>query len=143
MHIADGAEGRVGEGIPQNMVDAPHPIWGSTFMREVPAVVNKFNDELGFDLEYSINQPETVDGSPERARMVAFTVRRALWFDNGRRYCLYVLYDGTGLSGFIGRVSGRDIITLKEMGYITDLSRGSLNLYSWLVNLIKASCDKP
>ncbi|GAB4408219.1 MAG: hypothetical protein OHK0032_03600 [Thermodesulfovibrionales bacterium] len=124
-------------------VQTEHPIWGSTFMREVPKAVNRFSDEFGFDLEYSINQPKTIDGDSEKATMVAFTVKRPLWFDKGRRYCLYVLYDGKGLCGFIGRICDGNMVTLRELGYITDLSKGGyINLYNWLVNLIKASCDK-
>lgn len=118
-----------------------HPFWGSSFIKGVPKEIERINKSLGLELEYTVNQPKLIDGDPSSAERVVFVIKKRPWFLK-ETYCLYSLYEDGMLNGFIGRLKGNEIKTLRRLGSIDNLERGTPQLHKWLQGLIKTSCDK-
>lgn len=118
-----------------------HPFWGSSFMRGIPREVDKLNESLGLELEYTVNQPKNVDGDPKRALQVVFMIIKRPWFLK-ESYCLYVIYERGILRGFIGRLNNNEIKTLRRLEDMEDIGEGFPILHRWIQSLIKTSCDK-
>ncbi|MFN3396548.1 MAG: hypothetical protein ACK4Z9_07120 [Thermodesulfovibrionales bacterium] len=117
------------------------PFWGSVFIKGIPQEIEKMNESLGLEMEYTVNQPEVIDGDTLKARKVAFVIKKRPWFLK-ETYCLYTLYEEGVLKGFIGKIRDREIRTLKDLGSIDDLKKGNHYLYKWVQSLVKMTCDK-
>lgn len=118
-----------------------HPFWGSSFIKGIPKEIERINESLGLELEYTVNQPKFIDGDPIKAGRLVFMIKKRPWFLN-ETYCLYSLYEDGYLDGFIGKLKGDEIRTIKGLGRIKDLQKEALLFQRWLQGLIKASCDK-
>ncbi len=118
-----------------------HPFWGSSFIKGIPGEVQRLNESLGLELEYTVTQPLTVDGDPIKAGNVVFVIKKRPWFLN-ETYCLYALYEDGVLKGYTGKLTGKEIRTLKELGSSEDIENGIITLNRWIQSLLKASCDK-
>lgn len=117
------------------------PFWGSAFIKGIPLEIEKMNESLGLEMEYTVNQPEVIDGDTLKARKVAFMVKKRPWILK-ETYCLYALYEDGVLKGFIGRIRDKEIHTLRDLGSLVDLEKGYHSLYKWVQSLIKVACDK-
>lgn len=118
-----------------------HPFWGSPFIRGIHREIERMNNSLGLELEYTISQPQLIDGDPLKAGSVVFVVNKRPWFLK-ESYCLYGLYEEGVLKGFIGKIKDNEIRTLKDLGSIDDLNKGNHYLYKWVQSLVKMACDK-
>ncbi|MFN3478794.1 MAG: hypothetical protein ACK415_00265 [Thermodesulfovibrionales bacterium] len=118
-----------------------HPFWGSSFIKGIPLEIEKISEALGLELEYTISQPQLIDGDALKAGRVVFVINKRPWFLK-ETYCLYGLYEEGILKGFVGKVKDREIRTLKDLGSIDDLKKGNHYLYKWVQSLVKMTCDK-
>lgn len=123
------------------ITDEIHPFWGSSFIRGIPLEVQRINETLGLELEYTVNQPGLIDNDPLKAERLVFIIKKRPWFLR-EAYCLFALYEDGILYGFLGKLRGNEIKTLRELGGIVDLEEGPPLLYKWLQGLIKTSCEK-
>lgn len=118
-----------------------HPFWGSSFIKGIPLEIKKISEAFGLELEYSVSQPQLIDGDLLKATKVVFLVNKRQWFLK-ESYCLYCLYEDGILKGFIGKIKDNEIRTLKDLGSIDDLKKGNDYLYKWVQSLVKMACDK-
>lgn len=116
------------------------PLWGSAFIRGIPQEIEQMNKSLGLEMEYTVNQPEVIDGDTLKARKVAFVIKKRPWFLK-ETYCLYALYEEGILKGFIGKIRDNEVHTLRDLGSL-DLEKGHHSLYKWVQSLTKIACDK-
>jgi len=82
-----------------------------------------------------------IDGNTDTAG-VGFVVIHSNALLSERKYCLYSVLKDRMLYGYIGLFSGGMIETLRELKPMKDFRLGTVLLYDWLRDLIKASCDK-
>ncbi len=122
-------------------IDEIHPFWGSPFIKGIPKEIQRMNETFGLELEYTVNQPRLIDGDPLRAERVVFVIKKRPWFLR-ETYCLFALYEDGTLYGFLGKLKGNEIKTLRKLGGIVDLEKGTTLLHKWLQHLIKTSCEK-
>ncbi len=112
------------------------------FLTRLPKEVERFNATFGFRLKSVSNPPERIDNDADIVRSVGFVVVRENRLMPERQYCLYGVLKDRILYGYIGTFHDQEITTLKPLEPITDFKKGTLPLYDWFRELVKASCDK-
>lgn len=112
------------------------------FLSRVHREVTRFDNTLGFGIEYMAAPPAGIDGKKENLAHVGFVVIRRNNIIPERCYCLYSLLKERMLCGFIGIYDNEEIETVKDLKPIENFRSGSQVLYEWLRELVKASCDK-
>ncbi len=112
------------------------------FLSKVHGEVLRFDDAMGFGIEYVATPPSSIDGEKENLVNVGFVLLRRNNMISERYYCLYSLLREKVLYGFIGTYDDGKISTLRELKPIKDFRSGPQALYEWLKELVKVSCDK-
>lgn len=105
--------------------------------------VEAFERSMGYGLRYTQSPPERIGGSEGAVADLAFMVIRNNALMPERTYCLYAMYNGGALAGWIGVYRGDDVEPIRELKRLEDFAgRGRETLHQWLAELVKASCNK-
>ncbi|KJR40776.1 hypothetical protein MCHI_003320 [Candidatus Magnetoovum chiemensis] len=112
------------------------------FLTLVPYEVEKFNKTFGFDINYISASPKDIDGDKDKIANVGFVLTRNNILTSGRVYCFYSLLNERTLEGYIGLYNEGHIKTLRKLSPIKDYKNITFQLYDWLSDTVKASCDK-
>lgn len=112
------------------------------FLRRVHGEVTRFDGTFDLGVEPLSSQPALIDGSTDRLLDVGFVVLRRNRLLTRKDYCLYALLKDRVLYGYIGNYSEGTIETLRELKPMKEFKTGTLVLYDWLRELVRASCEK-
>ncbi len=112
------------------------------FLSVIQREVERFNESFGFELEHIKDPVSAIDGSSSAVQDLGFVLLRQNLLMTGRAYCLYALFTGGTLYGYIGMYEDGRITTLKELRPLVSFQQGKMMLYEWMRQLVRASCDK-
>ncbi len=112
------------------------------FLSKIPREVERFNEAFEFDLKILYATPETIDHKKDPIKNLGFLIIRDNPIMPERRYCLFSILKDRILYGYIGYYEENKVVTLKEIGSISNFHNAELSFLAWIKALLKASCDK-
>ena len=112
------------------------------FLSSINAEVDRFNSRFAFGIQTMAGVPAAIDDDTQLPLKTGFVLERNNPLYPEVTYCLYSLLKDHGLYGYIALCRERRLITLRELQPIRNFKKGSIVLYKWMGQLVRASFEK-
>ena len=112
------------------------------FLSSVNAEVDKFNSRFAFGIQTMAGVSAAIDDDTQLPLKTGFVLERNNPMFPEVTYCLYSLLKDHELHGYVALCREGRLITLKELQPIRNFKIGSIVLYKWMGQLVRASFEK-
>ncbi len=112
------------------------------FLSALNAGIKQFDEDYGFGIDEFITQVNDIDGDTKLPHKAEFILERYNSLLPEMTYCLYAVLKNRALYGYIGLYTAGSITTLKELSPLEDFRNGQEVLFTWLMQLVRASFEK-
>ncbi len=112
------------------------------FLASIRAEVDRFNSRFAFGIHVMDGVLPAIDDDTQLPLKTGFVLERNNPLYPEVTYCLYSLLKGHRLHGYIALCREGRLTTVKELQPIRNFKKGSLVLYTWMGQLVRASFEK-